>query len=745
MTITKVKTSRRAHCALSRASATCAAALAAVAGIGVVGGSSRAQAEHIPYEIDLLGYDDAFHTRFSDTGNTRSYVGVQMNDVGHVIGNQRRYDGTADMLRGQTAWTFQDGMIRVGLLEGDYDGEYVRPTDQTQSSTAMYLNNAGVVAGESSRYFEAEPHGDAGKAAWVYQNGQSDRIGLYGAGVFRRSDGFESSEVKGLSDLGHVIGNSARYSGGNAHGASAWLNEPGSAVSINIDPAGAEYTRFDDQFKQSNALFITTVGDQPLVAGTSRRFHSDNHATSPGGNAGDATWVYNGGTTTKVGLTTGHYSSAAGVQSSTLHSMNQQGDVVGTSRRYIAGGNTDRGQMGFFHPAGASAGSSVSMGLTSAEHTLGNSTNGTDDSYRFTTVTKLNDHGVAVGHSNRYAGSTQKGQSGWIAPQGSADRIGLFDADGTGDYTGDGIQYTQVQHLNNHSDGHAAGFSNRYTPAGANRGQAAWVYNNGTTRVGLFFVDDYTKSDGTQYSDVAVLNNAGQVVGKSQRFDGADAAGYSAYFYSQDLAGGLPVRIGLFGSEDGGIHTASNGVQESYATHLNDAGQAAGFSFRYDTTLAEDAPGVALPSRGQSGWFYDDEADESHMLVFSRRNDGLATTSINFLTDNGVVLGSYTLYDGEDTVGNHAFFWDFNVEDDTTTALDERFHDLGDAVEGGLSATQWTALTSATGMSDFGHILGSGTWSDGISMRYLMTPIPEPTGLAMLALGGLALLPRRRR
>ncbi|HEV2294032.1 MAG TPA: hypothetical protein VGR35_09250 [Tepidisphaeraceae bacterium] len=725
MTITRFSRSRRAHRALSSASLTCAAALATAAGIGALGGSSRAYAEHIPYDIDRLGYVDTNHTR--DTG-ARSLSGIRMNDVGHVMGNQVRYEGGGNLATGQTAWTFRDSMIRIGLFE---EAQYIRASDQTQSSSAMFLNNAGDVAGESNRYFAASdplsPNGSAGKAAWVYQNGGTSRIGLYD-GVHSRSDGFQSSSVVGLSDSGHVVGNSIRYSGGNINGATAWINEPNSTNSTAIAPVAPEYVRSSDQFQESTVQFVNSLNEKVVAAGTSRRFHGATHATNPGGNAGQAAWVYSDGVSRKVGLTTGVHSSAEGEQSSSLQGLNKVGDAIGTSVRYGgSSGTSNRGQSAFLHHQ--ASGTSNHIGLTNAEHTR-------SDDYKFSQATKLNDAGFAVGHSNRYNGTaTQRGQSAWIAQLTSTERIGLTDAAHTYAPTAaESTQFSQVQHLN--AVGHAAGTSSRYDAAtGASRGQSAWLYNSGTTRIG-FFDDTHRKSDGTQFSDVAALNDAGQVVGKSQRFDGTGtAASYSAYHYSE----GLTTRIGLFD----GVHVAPDGTQQSNVQFLNQAGQAAGFSLRYDPTQS------TAVTRGFSGWFYDDDAAKTYPLVFSTHTDGTALTSISYLSDSGVVVGAYTLYNGAETVGQRGFFWDVNVLDDPTTPLtDERFHDLGAVVDGGLTAEGWASLNSATDLSELRHILGSGTLSDplgGGSMPFLMTPIPEPTGLAMLALGGLALLPRRRR
>ena len=59
------------------------------------------------------------------------------------------------------------------------------------------------------------------------------------------------------------------------------------------------------------------------------------------------------------------------------------------------------------------------------------------------------------------------------------------------------------------------------------------------------------------------------------------------------------------------------------------------------------------------------------------------------------------------------------------------------------SAQGWS-LTEATAINNVGQIVGMGWNPSGGREAYLLTPIPEPATLAVLLLGGLALLRRRR-
>jgi len=55
----------------------------------------------------------------------------------------------------------------------------------------------------------------------------------------------------------------------------------------------------------------------------------------------------------------------------------------------------------------------------------------------------------------------------------------------------------------------------------------------------------------------------------------------------------------------------------------------------------------------------------------------------------------------------------------------------------------WT-LKDATAINDNGQIVGYGDDGSGQARAFLLTPVPEPATLLLLALGGLAVIRRRR-
>jgi hypothetical protein len=98
-------------------------------------------------------------------------------------------------------------------------------------------------------------------------------------------------------------------------------------------------------------------------------------------------------------------------------------------------------------------------------------------------------------------------------------------------------------------------------------------------------------------------------------------------------------------------------------------------------------------------------------------------------------------------LGDRAFWW----------SAEAGFYDLGGLVEGGLSAAGWEYLANvygsvvpgAAGATPGGsplYIVGTGLTigQTGGKSTYLLTVVPEPSGLALLAIGAVAVLRSRR-
>ena len=198
--------------------------------------------------------------------------------------------------------------------------------------------------------------------------------------------------------------------------------------------------------------------------------------------------------------------------------------------------------------------------------------------------------------------------------------------------------------------------------------------------------------------------------------------GETAWLYN----GATTVAVGLTGSE----HTRNDGYKFSDTTQLNETGQVGGFSYRYN------GGGTQL---GQDAWLYDSQLDQSFSLNLSTRSDGYAFSQAHYLGEDGLVLGTYSLFDALDNdLGTRAF--SFSIADG--------LHDLGSLVEGGLPASGWDYLASAFRANGLGQILGHGrlTSQSGGQMAYLLTPVvPEPSSLLLAALGFLCLATHIKR
>ena len=192
------------------------------------------------------------------------------------------------------------------------------------------------------------------------------------------------------------------------------------------------------------------------------------------------------------------------------------------------------------------------------------------------------------------------------------------------------------------------------------------------------------------------------------------------------------------------------GGAESLAWGINSAGQAAGYAylpdgtynaFRYTVNGPDggmenlgDFAALAIDDAGRVGGYYFDDAGRFHGVVHTAAaltevgDFGGGFSIVSALNNAGDAVGGAL----EDADGKfHAFLYAAG----TLTDL----HDLLPP-----AASGWT-LTRATGINDAGQIVGYGTNPDGLTRAFLLTPVPEPATLSLLAAAGGMLLTRRRK
>jgi probable HAF family extracellular repeat protein len=205
------------------------------------------------------------------------------------------------------------------------------------------------------------------------------------------------------------------------------------------------------------------------------------------------------------------------------------------------------------------------------------------------------------------------------------------------------------------------------------------------SRGGEYIITDLGTLGGTK-ARAYDINSSGQIAGCAYIAGNSDR---HAFLYSN----GVMLDLGVVG-----------GMTGSGATDINASGQMAG-------NLSAGAVYHAM--------FY------SGGVMYDLGTLG-GTVCYGFgLNDNGQVVGQSTT----GSAATHAFLYSGGTMVDLNTLLP--------------AGSGWT-LTAATDINNSGQIVGTGINSLGEERAFLMTPVPEPMMLGMLAMGGLALLRRRK-
>jgi hypothetical protein len=555
----------------------------------------------------------------------------------------------------------------------------------SQISSAGVLNDAGQVIGSSVRISDSDTYW--GQSAWLFDGAATINVGLTSP-EYTRSDGRKVSSANNLNGAGQVAGTSERYFGDQLFGQSAWLYD--GATTIDIGLTGPEHTR-DDGYVNSVAFGLNEAGQ---VLGRSERFDSSN--------PGDTAWLYDGTTTIDVGLTGPEHTGGSGIKRSYPLALNEAGQVIGYSDHF--NGGTYLGQSAFLY----NGATTLDVGLVGPGYVYA-----TED-YQHSEVMALNEAGQVAGYSQRFSGENALGYSAFLYDGATTTNISLAGTEHTRD---DGSTDSQPVAIN--EAGQVSGVAKRYAGGSAELGQSVWLYDGGATvDVGLTGTE-HTRGDAYKHSEAIALNDAGLVLGNSRRYSADAYFGQSAWLYD----GATTIDIGLTGPE----HTDGEGYKYSAAVAMNAAGQAIGFSTRY----------VDGFSSGQDAWLYDPVLGQTIPLRPWLSSDGYAYSEVNYLGDDGLVLGTYELYDEYDfPLGERAFY--FTITDGV--------QDLGSLVVGGLEVNGWEFLELARTANNSGQILGFGRHTQsGGELPFLLTPVPEPSTNSLLLLASMTVAARKGR
>jgi hypothetical protein len=324
-----------------------------------------------------------------------------------------------------------------------------------------------------------------------------------------------------------------------------------------------------------------------------------------------------------------------------------------------------------------------------------------DDSVR-----AINAAGTAVGYAAGPAGGSRAVR--WDASGTVATALGSLGPRADG--------YTNDQALAINAAGMAVGYALNFDVVGKGQFAARWDASGAATELGSLG----TNSSGLAYAMAGAINAAGTAVGSAEKYDNSGTPrGSRAVRW--DAAGTAATELGILGTD-------ATGLTDGVAIAINDAGTAIGEMWKYD------AAGV---NKGQRAVRWDPSGTAATELGnLDTRADGYTNSIALAINAGGIVIG----YDETDTTSavhtSKAVYWepdgapiDLNILIDPTS---------------GWTLTQAQVINDTNWIAGIGNFDPDGPGGQPAYQRGFLIHLPDPGGLALLSLSGVALLRRRR-
>jgi len=626
--------------------------------------------------------------------------------AGRVAGSATRFSSTGANL-GSDAWIFDGSTTHIITVAGA-DYQYNSPNGLVRSTGGVYTGTSGQLAGTINRY---KPDGsNSGYDVFSYNGASAQVVNPTGAGYEYTSSGaaYRFSQLWWIDATNRIMGTTNRYAADRTDlGKDSWWFNGSTTQLIGMTGAGYQYTTTGGIYRNTSAYLANPAGQ---IAGYSNRF------SSAGDDVGDDAWVFDGTTSKVISLTGANYqfTTAAGTYRIAISGrINASGQVTGGSSRFSTAGD-DLGSDSWLYNGTNTKAINLTGGVY--EHTV------TGGKYRSSDVTLLADDGHVIGYSNRFASDgTDLGEDVWYYNGSNSKQINL--TGGAYEYSLAGSTYRYGNAGNTaYSNGKVLGASNRYASDGSDLGIDTWHYNGTTTKVINLTGPGYefSTAGGTWRNSVgySLFSGGAAAVGSSDRA-AADGTflGADIWYYN----GTTTTRINPVGGNFEYTTPAGNYRLANYSD-ANDNGFVIGITGVYN------ASGNYI---GEAGWFYDASNSLTYPLEFSFSTDGACNTQPVFVTDTGVVLGTYTVYSGSSNLGTDSFWWSESAG----------FHDLG-SLANGLSAAQWSMLNTVWDQRGIfpgnapqfilASDLNSLNSGDSSSIFLLTAQLPEPNSLLLV-------------